>query len=160
MNLILIYWKRTHFWGLSIETRICSSLCFKSSVICILPQMPVESILDATFTVLPQMSYRSLVVPITPAVTSPQWAPIRSLNLILSNSFTLVSLLKIKHKVTFNYKKAILQGCWANPNSASPNNRGNPNNFLGKSLKLFFSFISYFFKSKPPQSSFNAQNKY
>ena len=71
----------TYFWGLSIETRICSSLCFKSSVICILPQMPVESILDATFTVLPQMSYRSLVVPITPAVTSPQWAPIRSLNL-------------------------------------------------------------------------------
>ena len=54
--------------------------------------MPVESILDATFTVLPQMSYRSLVVPITPAVTSPQWAPIRSLNL---DKFIFVSQIRL-----------------------------------------------------------------
>ena len=47
-----------------------------------------------------------------------------------------------------------LQECWANPNSANPNDRGYPNDFWGKT-ENYFSIISYFFNFKLPQSSFN-----
>lgn len=38
---------------------------------------PVESILEATFTAFPQMSYWGLCAPITPATTGPMLMPIQ-----------------------------------------------------------------------------------
>ena len=47
-----------------------------------------------------------------------------------------------------------LQGCWANPDGANPDDRGNPDDFLGKSLKLFLTLFFFFvFISRPPKSS-------
>lgn len=46
-----------------------------SSVTCIRPMTPVESILEATFTVLPQMSYCGFWAPTTPAITGPWLRP-------------------------------------------------------------------------------------
>ena len=34
-----------------------------------------------------------------------------------------------------------LQGCWANPDGANPDDWGNPDDFLGKSLKLFLTIF-------------------
>jgi len=42
----------------------------------ILPIVPVESIRDASFTVLPQMSYTGLRAPITPPTNGPQLIPV------------------------------------------------------------------------------------
>ena len=47
-------------------------------------------------------------------------------------------------------KQYKLQGCWANPDGANPDDRGNPDDFLGKSLKLFLALFLNFFKSRPP----------
>jgi hypothetical protein len=38
--------------------------------------VPVESIRDASFTVLPQMSYTGLRAPITPPTSGPQLIPV------------------------------------------------------------------------------------
>lgn len=46
----------------------------------ILPIIPQLSIRDATFTVLPQMSYCGFCAPTTPAMTGPWFNPILSLN--------------------------------------------------------------------------------
>jgi len=45
----------------------------------ILPIVPVESIRDASFTVLPQMSYTGLRAPITPPTNGPQLIPVEVL---------------------------------------------------------------------------------
>ena len=41
----------------------------------------------------------------------------------------------------YGFMKCLIQGCWANPNNA------NPNNFLGKSLNLFFFLLFRIFSS-------------
>ena len=43
----------------------------------ILPIVPVESIRDASFTVLPQISYTGLRAPITPPTNGPQLIPVK-----------------------------------------------------------------------------------
>lgn len=45
-------------------------------VTCILSRTPVLSILLATFTVLPQMSYCGFWAPMTPAMTGPWFIPV------------------------------------------------------------------------------------
>ena len=49
--------------------------------------------------------------------------------------------------IPFNLPFRIL-GCWANPDGANPDDRGNPDDFLGKNLKLFltlFLFVLQFY---------------
>ena len=58
-------------------------------ITCILSSRPVLSILLATFTVLPQISYWGFVAPITPATTGPIFKPVK--NKFFNNH-------KIRHK--------------------------------------------------------------
>lgn len=56
-------------WTLVVQTRLRPTW--------ILPSSPVLSILLATFTVLPQMSYWGFLAPMTPAITGPWLIPAR-----------------------------------------------------------------------------------
>lgn len=50
----------------------------------IFPSSPVLSILLATFTVLPQMSYWGFLAPITPAITGPWLMPVEKQQVIIN----------------------------------------------------------------------------
>lgn len=52
----------------------------------------VESILEATLTVFPQISYCGFCAPITPATTGPRFRPARSMKLLYEFSFMSASL--------------------------------------------------------------------
>ena len=65
-------------------------------------------------------------------------------------------MLIIDSEWTFEVKFYLLsiQGRWANSDGANPDDRGNPDDFLGKNLKIFPTLFLYFFSSRPPKSSF------
>ena len=54
---------------------------------CIFPISPVDSILLATLTVFPQISYCGLLPPTTPATTGPRLSPTRRENTLYSNDY-------------------------------------------------------------------------
>lgn len=51
-------------------------MCDDKFLTCILSSSPVESILDATLTAFPHMSYWGFLAPITPATTGPIFIPV------------------------------------------------------------------------------------
>lgn len=60
----------------SLQARWRSFPCsFVRQLTCIFPSTPVVSILLATFTLFPQMSYWGFWAPITPAITGPWFIP-------------------------------------------------------------------------------------
>lgn len=55
----------------------------KFKLTCIWSGRPVESILEATFTALPQISYWGFLAPITPATTGPILIPEKNIKKLI-----------------------------------------------------------------------------
>lgn len=88
--LAIIYTWRLCFlhWNLSIRLLNQKWDAKGTSPTWILSQMPVLSILLATLTAFPQMSYCGFLAPMTPATTGPTLIPIRILKWLNECSFT------------------------------------------------------------------------
>ena len=72
----------------TLRINIEHSRTFQSFLTWILPITPVESILLATFTALPQISYWGFLAPMTPATIGPMLIPILILKLLKECSLT------------------------------------------------------------------------
>lgn len=106
-------------------------------VTCILSRTPVLSILLATFTVLPQMSYCGFWAPMTPAITGPWFIPVTHQNGVTTIQVTATVF---NRNILLDHLESSLLNLISPRNSRA--RKKNFSNFIISKMSKYVSFFS------------------